>query len=161
MKTHWKKLDNHDYLGAYSLLGTETEELTTTIKKVVIEEVKSAQNPNGDDCKVAHLEGCKPMILNATNSRMIESIYKTPFIEDWEGKAITIYVAKINVKGEQTDGLRIRKVKPVLKLAVLKLKTETYKKVVEAMRNGYTLDQIRGKYDISEVVEINLKKELK
>jgi len=36
-KTHWRKLDNPNYLGAYSLLDGQTKELTVTIEKVVVE----------------------------------------------------------------------------------------------------------------------------
>jgi len=109
-KTHWKKLDNPNYLGAYSLLDGETTEVTATIQKVVTETVKTSRGD--DDCKVMYLKGIKPMILNATNSKTIEALYGTPFIEDWVGKRVIIYVANERIKGEQIDCLRIKNYKP-------------------------------------------------
>lgn len=161
MKTHWKKLDNPDYLGAYSLLGTETEELTATIKSVGIEQVKSVQNPSGEPCRVAHLNGQKPLILNTTNSRMIEKIYGVPYIEDWVGKAITLYVAKIKVKGELIDALRIRDVKPVTKLIELQPYDPNWNKVLKAVKSGVSIEQIKTKYKITDLNEAKLKEELK
>jgi len=107
-KTHWKKLDNPDYLGAYSLMDGETTELTATIEKVIVEGVKSDRGT--ENCKVAYLKGHKPMILNVTNCKVIQSIFDSPFIEDWKGKDITIYVDKVKAFGEVMDCLRIRKI---------------------------------------------------
>ena len=48
------------------------------------------------------------MILNATNCKMISKIYDTPYIEDWVGKWISIYIAKVKAFGEVVEALRIR-----------------------------------------------------
>lgn len=146
MKTHWKKLDNPNYLGAYSLMDGETKELTLTIKQVVTEEVKTDRG--SDMCRVVHfVEKQKPMILNTTNSKTIEGIYETPYIEDWKGKKVTIFVAKIKAFGEQLDALRIRKTKPAL--PELKPDTEKWGGALQALANGYTIEQIEAKYRIS------------
>jgi len=146
MKTHWKKLDNPNYLGAYSLMDGETKELTAIIEKVVSEEVKTERGT--DTCRVIHFKGDhKPMILNTTNSKTIQSIYNTPYIEDWKGKSITIYVAKIKAFGEQIEALRIKKVKP--QLPELLPNTENWSKVLQALANGYNIEQIKTKYRLS------------
>lgn len=108
--THWKKLTNPDYLGAYSI--ENGQELVLTIKSVGNEMV-TGTNGKKEECTVCHfVENAKPMILNATNMKMITKLYKTPYIEEWAGKKIQIGTEKVNAFGEITEALRIRQVIP-------------------------------------------------
>ena len=102
--THWKKLTNPNYIGAYSL--QPGEERIVTITKVVRENVKGIDGKS-EECTVAHLQGEKPMILNATNCKTLTKIYQTPYIEQWSGKSVIIYAAKIKAFGEEIEALRI------------------------------------------------------
>jgi hypothetical protein len=108
-KTHWKTLDDPPYIGAYAF--EPDQEIVATIKFVRRETV-IGEGGTKEECKVAHFEEAeiKPLILNATNSKTIEQIHKTPFIEDWIGKKIQLYVQKgiRGKKGEITDGVRVR-----------------------------------------------------
>jgi len=147
-KTHWKKLDNPNYLGCYSLMDGEEREITVTIQKVVQEEVKNERG--SESCKVAYFkENVKPMILNTTNSKTIEEIYQTPYIEDWKGQKITIYIARFKAFGSDTTGLRIRKQKPQKPEF-----TPSHKKwdgAVKALKeNNITIDDIEVNFRISD-----------
>lgn len=105
-KIHWKKLTNPDYIGAYAL--NPGQEMVLTIKSVVREKITG---PDGkkEECTVAHfIEDAKPMILNSTNCKTIEKLYKTPYIEDWAGRKIQIYSASVKAFGDVVDALRIR-----------------------------------------------------
>lgn len=105
-QTHWKRLYNPDYLGAYSL--EPGKDMILTIKSVRNEMV---QNPDGkkEECMVmTFIEPQKPMIVNATNAKTIEKLYKTPYIEEWAGKKIQLFVDKIKAFGEVVEALRIR-----------------------------------------------------
>lgn len=111
-KTHWKKLTNPDYIGAYAL--DPGKDLTVTIKNVCVEKVVGADGKK-EDCTVAHFVEnrvgnvvVKPMILNTTNSKTIEKLYKTPYIEEWAGRKIQLYVASVKAFGDVVDALRIR-----------------------------------------------------
>lgn len=105
--THWKKLTNPDYLGAYSVMDAG-HDLVLTIKNVK-EELVSGTDGKKEQCVVAYFaEGCKPMILNKTNMKAIEKLYGTPFIEEWVGKRIQVYSARVKAFGETVDALRIR-----------------------------------------------------
>ncbi len=112
-KTHWKKLTNPDYLGAYSLAsGDGYREIVAKITYVKQEKVVG---PDGKQemCMVAHLaDGLKPMILNRTNCKAIEKVCGSPFIDDWAGVMISVYVAKVKAFGDVVDALRIRPTKP-------------------------------------------------
>jgi len=155
MKTHWRKLDNPNYLGAYSLLiGDEkTKEITVTIERVITEKVK---NERGEDsCRVAYFTEkkvdeieIKPMILNPTNSKIIEKIYDTPYIEDWKTKKITIYVAKIKAFGDYMDALRIRETK-VKKLPELLPGTKQWEQAIKYLSDGNPVENVEKKYLIS------------
>jgi ribosomal protein L34E len=105
-KTHWKKLSNPDYIGAYAL--EPDKDMILTIRNIKNEVVKG---PDGkkEECTVAHFkENVKPMIINATNAKTIEKIYGTPFVEDWLGRKIQIFSDRVKAFGDYVDALRIR-----------------------------------------------------
>ena len=114
-KTHWKKLENPDYLGAYAL--QPGQDLIAQIKSVGQEEVYNPTNNKKEVCTVAHFmdNNIKPMILNVTNCKTISKIYDTPYIEDWQGKWIAIYIAKVKAFGDVVEALRIRNKVPSIK----------------------------------------------
>ena len=71
--THWKKLTNPNYLGAYSF--SEGEEKILTIKEVKTELVKG-EDGKDEQCTIAYFaENEKPMILNKTNCKIIQKLY--------------------------------------------------------------------------------------
>lgn len=112
-KTHWKKLQNPNYLGAYEL--QPGQELTLTIAKVQ-EELVIGSDGKKENCSVMHFaeKGVKPMILNVTNSKTIAKLYGSPYVEDWAGKSIIIYSAEVKAFGEIVEALRIRPYLPKL-----------------------------------------------
>ena len=88
-KTHWKKLQHPDYIGAYELMdGTPNKELTVTITKVAREQITGADGKK-EECTVCYLHGQKPMILNSTNQKVMQKLFDSPYIEDWSGKKMT------------------------------------------------------------------------
>lgn len=110
MKTHWKKLNNPNYIGAYELMGV-TDELIVKITKVVKEPVQGTDGKK-EDCTVAYLENQKPLILNSTNCKTITKLYNTPYIEDWAGVKITLIVQQVKAFGDIVDALRIKQAIP-------------------------------------------------
>lgn len=105
-QTHWKKLQNPDYLGAYSL--NPGEDLILTLAAVRQEKVTGADGKK-EECMVARFrENVKPMILNVTNCKTIEKLYKTPYIEEWSGRKIQLYAEKVKAFGDIVEALRIR-----------------------------------------------------
>lgn len=133
--THWKKLCNPDYLGAYAL--TPGQDLIVTIKTVNREIVKG-EGGKEDECTVARFReaGVKPMILNRTNCKTITKLYGTPYIEDWAGKAIQVYVTDTKVKGETTECLRIRPEVPNRTLPELTPEHQKWEGAVKSIREG-------------------------
>lgn len=110
--THWKKLTNPNYLGAYSI--EDGKDLILTIGTVANETVVGVDGKK-EECTVCHFleRGVKPMILNATNMKMITKLLNTPYIEQWHGHKIQIGVEKVKAFGEIVEALRVRNKLPV------------------------------------------------
>lgn len=106
-ETHWKKLVNPDYLGAYSLEPGQDVVLTIgTVKK----EMVTGTGGKKEECIVCHWqEDAKPMILNRTNCKMIAKLLKTPYVEEWSGHRVQIGADTTLLAGERVECLRVRK----------------------------------------------------
>lgn len=115
-KTHWKKLNNPNYLGAYAL--DPGQDMILTIQSVREETVIGADGKKEQCMVMRFMEPVKPMILNATNAKTISNLTGTPYVEEWTGHKIQIYSASVKAFGEVVDALRIRPFAP---------KQETYK----------------------------------
>lgn len=107
--THWRKLHNPDYLGAYSL--EPGKDMVVTIVKTGNEMVVGADGKK-EECMVMHLAGQKPMIVNSTNAKTITKVLGSPYIEDWKGGRIQLYATKVKAFGEVVEALRVRDFAP-------------------------------------------------
>lgn len=105
-KTHWKRLINPDYIGAYSL--EEGQDLSVVIESVC-SDVVTGTGGKKEESTIAYLKGQKPFILNNTNSKSIAKLYG-PYIEDWSGKPITLFASTTKLAGDTVECLRIRPV---------------------------------------------------
>ena len=119
--THWKSLTNPNYLGSYAF--ENHQDMVCTIK-VVRNEVVTGEGGRKEECTVCYfVENVKPMILNKTNMKTISKVAGSPFIEDWSGHKIQIYVdPKVRFGKEITGGLRIR---PNVSFGVSNIKCES------------------------------------
>jgi len=112
-KTHWKKLYNPDYLGAYALLDENTGKYKDVVYTIASIRLEPVNGPDGkrEECMVMRFaeKGIKPMIVNATNAKTMEKIFGTPIIEDWIGRQVQIGVEQVKAFGETVDALRIRR----------------------------------------------------
>ena len=147
-KTHWKKLQHPDYIGAYELMdGTPNKELTVTITKVAREQITGADGKK-EECTVCYLHGQKPMILNSTNQKVMQKLFDSPYIEDWSGKKMTLYVARVKAFGDTVDALRVRPTAP--KLPELTPTHEKWQGAMTALKAGNTtIEAIRKNYILS------------
>lgn len=109
-KTHFRKAFDSPYLSSADIV----EPTALTIAHVRLEPDHTKKTR--DLFNTAHFvekelrpgEKLKPMILNATNSKMLRNLTGTPFIEEWVNFRVTVYVEP-NVKfgKESVEGLRI------------------------------------------------------
>lgn len=156
-KTHWKRLANPDYLGAYDF--QPGEERIVTVKNVTRETV-SGPDGKKEECTILHfVEKYKPMIMNATNSKMLTKLADSPYVEDWAGKSFKLAVRKIKAFGDMVEALRIMPDKVIKQKPKLELNTENFTNC----RNSYLADngwlpKIKAKYEVSQEVEAELTK---
>lgn len=109
-KTHYRKLMNPEYLGAYSL--EDGKDIVLTIDYIKVETVTGTDGKK-EDLPVCHWkEPEKSMILNATNMKMIAKVLNSNFVEDWSGKKVQIGTEKVRAFGDVVDALRIRRYAP-------------------------------------------------
>jgi len=144
-KTHWKKLTNTNYLGSYAL--QPGKDLVVTITDVKKEMVKDATGSESE-CLIVHLQNQKPLICNKTNAKSIAKATGSPFIEDWKGKQIALYIASVRAFGETVDGLRVRPTTVKIKA----LSDDEFKKLLEAIKSGkYTVEKAMDSFKFTEV----------
>ena len=109
-KTHYRKLMNPEYLGAYSL--EDGKDIVLTIDYIKVETVTGTDGKK-EDLPVCHWkEPEKSMILNATNMKMIAKVLGSNFVEDWSGRKVWIGTEKVRAFGDVVDALRIRRYAP-------------------------------------------------
>lgn len=126
-KTHYRKAFNSPYLSAADIV----EYLDVTISQVKFEADKTKKTKDSFNTayfverEIRSGETLKPMILNATNSKSLANMAGTPFIDDWSGIYVRIYVDhNVRFGRETVEGLRItsaEKIKPVVTPANVKL----------------------------------------
>lgn len=116
-KTHYRKVFKSDHLGVADLeeFIEDKKSLIFTIKEVKSEFNVMVAGRRGNHNIAYFKEGIKPLVLNATNSKIVKSFCKnSPFVEDWCECVVELYIQH-NVKavtGGTTDGVRIKKVQP-------------------------------------------------
>ena len=149
-KTHFKKLRNPHYIGSYELMvGDKPIELNVTIESATKEMVQNGDRK--EEAMVIYLKGHKPMIVNLTNAKAIAKALNSPYTEDWVGKEITLYVAKIKAFGEIVDALRVKGATKVL--PNLEANTPNFEAVKKALQSGsYTIEQVKTKYNVTDEV---------
>ena len=105
-KTHFKKLLNPLYLGSFDL--EPDKEYKVTIEKIDRDIEVIGDGGKKQKKAIVHFKGAtKPMILNATNMKMIAKVSGSKFIEDWIGKTFFIKVMQERSFGEMMDVVRV------------------------------------------------------
>lgn len=148
MKTHWRKLKDTNYLGAWDVVENE---LILTIADI---QSKNVQSPDGKTEELPVMtfkEDYKPMILNATNFKAIQKAHNSPFLEDWIGKKIAIYVTSVKAFGSVVDALRIKPSAPKTTKTVLTVDNPKFKSIKEKLASGETtIDTVKQYFELSD-----------
>lgn len=148
-KTHWKKAFDSPYIGSWDL--EDYKDLTLTISKVIVETTKGLKENSVMNVCYFKEVGYKAMLLNSTNSKMIKSLAKSPYLEDWNGVRITLFVQQgVKAFGELHDALRIRPVTTEIKKPILTPKSDKWELAKSKVKDGMTYDKISKHYEITE-----------
>ena len=144
-KTHWKKLTNPTYLGAYDF--TPGEKRVLTIDKVVQDKVKGNDGKD-EDCTICHFVDSKPMILNVTNCKAIAKAHGTNFIEEWSEKKVTLFVTTVSAFGQVVEALRIEQIQPKEKAQISDKRFEQGRKAIKEGKT--TIESILNSYKLTD-----------
>lgn len=150
-KTHYKKLRNPNYIGSYELMtGGEPKDLVVEITKASKQMVQNGDKK--EEAMVVEFKHNKPMICNSTNAKSITKALGSPYVEDWSGKHITLYVAKVRAFGETVDALRVRPDAPKPpSLPDLNPNHPKWQGAITAMKAGKTtIEAIRKQYTLND-----------
>lgn len=150
-KTHYKKLRNPNYIGSYELMtGGEPKDMVVTITNAIKELVQNGDKK--EECMVVYLKNQKPFIVNSTNAKSISSALGSPYIEDWVGKSITLFVSRIKAFGDWHDALRVRKEAPKEPTKEdLNPKHEKWLGAINALKEGKTtVEAIQKTYNVND-----------
>ena len=109
-KTHFRKVFKSDHLGCADLEDfiEQGHNLIFTIQNVR-QEMNAKVAGKKINANIAYfVEGIKPLVLNATNSKAMKGLTNSSFIEDWANTPIQLFVdAGVRMKGETVGGVRI------------------------------------------------------
>lgn len=155
-KTHWKKNNDSNFISGEDLMsglkGLKPEMIVT------IEKFNDAESFDQKKQSKIVVTGLflkevggqslyKPVILNKTNAKFFVKETNSDFIDDWIGKPVIVYAQK-----DARHGYVVRFKKYVF--PVLNPGTPDFEKCKTAIeKSGFTIDQIRLKYQVSTEVE--------
>jgi hypothetical protein len=150
IKTHWKKVFDSDYLGACDL--EDGKDLKATIAKVEIRSIKGSSGEKQDRNVATFTDSkIKPMVLNATNCKLIKKFTGSTFIEDWKNCPISIYVkSDIKAFGDITEGLRIREIQPKASKPELTPESKNWESAIKALKEGKPINSITDRVEITQ-----------
>lgn len=148
-KDHYRNVFKSDHLGSADLedLIEQGKALIFTISHVYQEKGAKVAGKKIDANIAYFKESIKPMVLNATNSKIIKQFTGSSFVQDWNNVIVELYVDEnVQIKGVTTQGVRIRAIQP--KQKVKPLFTEA--NFEAAKKANATKIQIESKYTLTE-----------
>lgn len=149
-KHHYRNVFKTDHLGSADLedLIENGTPLIFTITHAKQEIGAKVAGKKMDANIVYFKEPIKPMVVNATNGKIIKQFTGSSFVEDWNNVLVELYVDDQvrAVTGGLTQGIRIRPIQP--KVAVKPLFTQA--NFEAAKKANATKQQIEARYTLDE-----------
>lgn len=161
-KKHWKTFKNPNFIGAYTLIEMGVQELEVTIQAFKRERVP---NEKGElvEASLLYLKDYKPLWLNTTNQQTISRVLGTPFVQDWVGKKITLFVDRVKIDGASglasiedmfVEAIRVREYSTKDQAELLTEDHPKFLRIKQGISMGnVTIEQVRSKYSFDENVE--------
>lgn len=155
-KTHFRKVYKSDHLGQADIedLIESGNPLIFTIKHVRQEYGVSVAGRKGDHNVAYFDEPIKPMVLNATNAKVVRDFAKSPFVEDWQNIRVQLYIdASVRMKGEVVGGVRINPRPPAAQKPFIQQGTQAWVNAVAAYRRDGNLDKVKARMTVPTEAE--------
>ena len=153
-KTHYRKVFKSDHLGVADLEDflENGSNLIFTIKNVRQERGAKVAGKKIDANIAYFVENIKPLVLNATNSKILSKLTNTCFVEDWQNVTIKLYVnTGVKMKGEVVGGVRIDPNPVRLQKQVLTPDNpQQWNNAKTAFKRDGNLNKVLGRMDMSQ-----------
>lgn len=151
-KHHYRNVFKSDHLGSADLedLIEKGSNLIFTIQYAKQERGVKVAGKKVDANIVYFKEAIKPLVINATNGKILRQFANSPMVEDWNNIVVELYIDE-NVKaitGGTTQGVRIRPTQPKLKVK----KDFTEVNFEPAKKANATKEQILAVYNLSDEI---------
>jgi hypothetical protein len=152
-KHHYRNVFKSDHLGSADLedLIENRTPLIFTITHAKQEIGVKVAGKKMDANIIYFKEPIKPMVVNATNGKILKKFTGSSFVEDWNNVLVELYIDE-NVKavtGGTTQGVRIMQIQPQLK----KVKADFTEANFElAKKAGATKEKIESIYNLTDAI---------
>lgn len=152
-KTHYRKVFKSDHLGIADLedLIESGSNLVFTIRCVKQEYGTTVAGKKGDHNIAYFHDKIKPLVLNATNSKIVKMFAKgSPFVEDWNDIPVQLYIdPNVKMKGEIVGGVRIIPTAPRITKPELTPESNNWQGAVTAYKRDGNLKKVLERVTIS------------
>lgn len=154
-KTHYRNVFKSDHLGISDLEDfiEQKVNLVFTIREVKQEIGVSVAGKKGNFNIAYFVEPIKPLVLNATNSKMVRGLSGgTPFVEDWKNVVVELYIdPTVKMKGDVVGGVRIKQ--GIKTLPALTKGTAAYNNAVTHIAKGGLWENIESRFTVSPQIK--------
>jgi hypothetical protein len=153
-KTHYRKVFKSDHLGSADLeeMIEERKPLIFTIIKVAQEYATKVAGKKIDANIAYFKDGFKPLVLNATNSKMMAKLTGSVHVEDWGGVTIELYInTGVKFGNDTVSGIRIKPKFPVIQKHELTPESRFWAKAQErVLAKEATFESLNENYTITQ-----------
>lgn len=153
-KTHFRRVFKSDHLGQADLedFNEERRPLIFTIREVKQEFGTKVAGHKIDANICYFVEPIKPWVVNAGNSGILRQFSGSPFVEDWAGLTIELYIdPNVKMKGDTVGGVRIRPNQPKTQKPVLTPDNKTkWDSAIKAYKRDGNLSKVLERCDMSK-----------
>jgi hypothetical protein len=149
-KTHYRKIFKSDHLGCADLEDfiEQGSSLIFTIARVQ-QEIGTRVAGRKINANIAYfVEAIKPLVLNATNSKVMKNLTQSSFVEDWCNVTVQLYIdPTASLKGEIVGGVRInpKKVQPRM---LIKKGDKQWNNAITAYKRDGNFDAVLSRADM-------------
>jgi len=150
-QTHYRKVFKSDHLGCADLEDfiESGSNLIFTISHVNQERGTRVAGKKIDANIAYFVEGIKPLVLNAGNSKTVSKLAGSVFVENWKNIPIQLYInPDVKMKGETTGGVRISPNK-VKQRQVITRDSQQWNNAISAYKRDGNFNAVLSKADIA------------
>lgn len=109
-KTHYRKVFKSDHLGSADLEDFKENGSNLIFTIAYVNQEKGAKVAGKKiDANIAYFtDKIKPLVLNATNSKIMSKLAGSCFVEEWQNITVQLYIdPNVKYKGDTVSGVRI------------------------------------------------------